>query len=127
MNGRNLALWLGAAGVGTWLAVRAYREMNGYDFRGKNVVITGGSRGLGLVLARELVRLGAKVVICARDREELNRAHQDLTRHGGAVLSVQCDVRDREQVDELVALVGERLGPVDVLINNAGTIGVGPL
>lgn len=127
MRGRNLALFAGALGVGGWLALRLYREATAYNFEGKNVLITGGSRGLGLVMARQLVEAGGRVVICARDREELVRAHRYLTEHGGSVLSIRCDVTDQTQVAEMVALIRERMGPVDVLINNAGTIAVGPL
>jgi len=127
MSAKNWLLWLGAAGAGAWLAARVYRELNGYDFRNKIVLVTGGSRGLGLVLARQLVRLGAWVAICARDREELHRAHEDLSGLGGRVLTAVCDVTDQHQAEELVALVRQRFGPIDVLINNAGTIGVGPV
>ena len=72
MNSRTLALTIGAASVGTWLAIRALRSR--YDLRGKVVLITGGSRGLGLILARHMVDEGAKLAICARDPEELDRA-----------------------------------------------------
>lgn len=61
-------LWLTAAGAGLLFAVgAAKRKLNAYDLRGTVVLITGGSRGLGLVLARELVREGARLAICARD------------------------------------------------------------
>jgi short-subunit dehydrogenase len=120
------ALMLAAAGVGGWLAVRAYRTWNGYDLRGKNVLVTGGSRGLGLVLARQLVHEGANVIICARDQAELDRAKNDLTAHGGHVLAVPCDVTNRDQVQEMVDTIHDYLGPVHVLINNAGVIAVGP-
>src|SRR5947199_5598826 len=67
----NTLLWA-VAGVGAFFAVRSItRELTAYDLRDKTVLITGGSRGLGLVMARELLRQGAKVVVCARDREEL--------------------------------------------------------
>ncbi|HEY0546229.1 MAG TPA: SDR family oxidoreductase [Pyrinomonadaceae bacterium] len=121
------ALVLAAAGVGAVLAARALtRRWREYDFKGKTVLITGGSRGLGLVMAREFAREGARVAICARDAEELERARADLKSRGASVLAVPCDVTKREQVSELVKIVSERFGGVDVLVNNAGVIEVGP-
>ena len=86
----------------------------------------GGSRGLGLVLARA-ARAGARVAICGRDAATLDRARGDLERRGAPVLALPCDVTIREDVDALIREVGERLGPIDVLINNAGIISVGPV
>ena len=114
-----------AAGAGAYLAYRWLWP--GYDFRGKNVLITGGSRGLGLVLARELADRGAKLAICSRDPAELATAFDDLARPGGRVVAVECDITDQDRVREFVAVARQRLGPIDVLINNAGVIGVGPL
>ncbi|MBA2341147.1 MAG: SDR family NAD(P)-dependent oxidoreductase [Pyrinomonadaceae bacterium] len=123
------ALMLAAAGAGALLATRAaVKRWREFDFRGKIVLITGGSRGLGLVLARELVREGARLCICSRDPEELERARADLIKRGAKdVIAVPCDVTDRMQVNELVRVVAERFGSIDVLINNAGLIQVGPL
>lgn len=117
----------GAIGAGV-LAIRAAgrpREVP-YTFWNRVVLITGGSRGLGLVLARKLLREGARVAICARTESDLARAHAEL-KPLGEVLAITCDVTDPTEVDSLVATVAERLGPVDVLINNAGVISVGPL
>ena len=119
---------LAAAGAGALLAARAFfRNRNAYDFRGKTVLITGGSRGLGLVLAREFAAAGANVAICARDNEELERARQDLAARGANVYAFPCDVTDRAQVREMVDVVTRHFGRVDVLVNNAGVIQVGPL
>jgi NAD(P)-dependent dehydrogenase (short-subunit alcohol dehydrogenase family) len=121
------ALMLAAAGVGTLLAARSLlRRWTDYDLRGKSVLITGGSRGLGLVMAREFASEGARVAICARDPVELERARQDLARRGAEVLAVPCDVTERAQVNELIQLVGRHFGAIDVLVNNAGVIQVGP-
>ena len=69
-------------GAGVLLAAQVWRRRNPYDFAGKSVVITGGSRGLGLVLARELADRSARLTLVARDEEELQRAVEDLeTRH----------------------------------------------
>jgi NAD(P)-dependent dehydrogenase (short-subunit alcohol dehydrogenase family) len=90
-------------------------------------VVTGGSRGLGLLLARELALEGAKVAICARDEAELALARADLESSGAELFALTCDVTDERQVSAMLALVRERLGPVDVLINNAGVIQTGPM
>src|SRR5204862_3713568 len=89
--------------------------------------ITGGSRGLGLLIARELGREGARVTLAARDQAELERARQDLASRSIEASTVTCDVGDRAQVERLVDEVVKRHGTVDVLINNAGIIQVGPL
>jgi NAD(P)-dependent dehydrogenase (short-subunit alcohol dehydrogenase family) len=122
------ALKLAAAGAGAYLAARAvYRRLSEYDFAGKVVLVTGGSRGLGLLLARGFAAEGAKVAVCARDPEELERARADLAARGAEVLALPCDVTDRAQVGELVEAVTRRFGRVDVLVNNAGVIQVGPV
>src|SRR5437660_2651148 len=121
-------LALVAVGAGALLAARAlYRRWREYDLRGKTVLVTGGSRGLGLVLAREFADEGANVAICARDPAELERARGDLTGRGARVFAFPCDVTERAQVKELVEVVTRRFGGIDVLVNNAGVIQVGPL
>jgi NAD(P)-dependent dehydrogenase (short-subunit alcohol dehydrogenase family) len=103
------------------------RSRRTIDLAGKVIVITGGSRGLGLVLARALVARGARIAICARDESELARARQDLVQLGGDVFSAPCDVTDRDDVLRFLAMVEDDFGAIDVLINNAGTLQVGPL
>ncbi len=105
----------------------ALRRMARYDFVDKVVLITGGSRGLGLVLAREFAREGARVVICARDEEKLERARIDLERRGADVLALKCDVTIRSEVAEMISVIHDHYGKIDVLVNNAGVIQVGPL
>ncbi len=121
----NRGLLLAALGVGGYALYRALKPR--YDFRGKHVLITGGSRGLGLVLARQLADEGARLSICSRDPNELSRAVADLTERGARVVAVECDVTDRARVREFVAVARQRNGPVDVLVNNAGVIRVGPV
>ena len=111
--------------VGAWLASRAWR--NRFSFAGKVVLITGGSRGLGLILARQISKEGGKVVLLARDADELERAKAELTTRGGEVLAVQCDLLKRSQIQAAMAEVLASYGKVDVLFNNAGIIQVGPV
>jgi len=121
-------LLISAAGLGLGLAARALlRRTAEYDLHGKTVIITGGSRGLGLALARTFADAGASLVLGARDPDELERAREELAQRGVPVLAVQCDVTDRGQVQALVTAARQRFGQVDVLVNNAGLIQVGPL
>jgi NAD(P)-dependent dehydrogenase (short-subunit alcohol dehydrogenase family) len=122
---RPLTLVGGAAAA---LAARAaLRAARARDLRGRTALVTGGSRGLGFALAAELARAGARVAICARGEEALERARERLAAQGAEVLATSCDVSRREEVEAWVAEATERLGPVDVLVNNAGVISVGPL
>jgi NAD(P)-dependent dehydrogenase (short-subunit alcohol dehydrogenase family) len=116
---------LAAAGMGAVMGLRALLREK-VSFEGRTVLLTGGSRGLGLVLARQFLSEGARVILCAREEVELARARSELEPLG-EVLALPCDVSDRVQVEALVAQVHERFGVVDVLVNNAGTIQVGPL
>jgi len=119
---------LAAAGVGLGLAARALvRKVAELDLRGKTVLITGGSRGLGLVLARTFADEGTSLVLCARDPEALERARAELAQRGAQVLAIPCDVTDRAQVKSLVDAARQRFGQIDVLVNNAGLIQVGPM
>ena len=116
-----------ALGILTGVAAARLFPWTNYDPRGKTVFITGGSRGLGLLLARELARRGAKVAISARDSEALDRAADDLRRFSNQVFAVETDITMREEADAAVDQVQQTFGPIDILINNAGTICVGPL
>ncbi|HET7425090.1 MAG TPA: SDR family oxidoreductase [Gemmatimonadales bacterium] len=118
-----LALWAAAA----WVASRWLRDDGWPTLAGRTVLVTGGSRGLGLVLAREAAADGARIAICGRDAEALERAGEALRRIGAEVLTIECDVTDPAAVRRMVEEVAQRLGPVDMLINNAGVIEVGPV
>ena len=127
------ALWITAAGAAVWTARTLARRARRVDFRGKVAVVTGGSRGLGLEIARQLVDVGARVAICARDEVALSRALADLVHraadrggHADHVLALPCDVTVEQDVQAFVATVERRLGPIDLLVNSAGTIEVGP-
>jgi NAD(P)-dependent dehydrogenase (short-subunit alcohol dehydrogenase family) len=116
----------GALLLGAWITTRALRTAR-YKLRDKVVLISGGSRGLGLVLARHICAQGGKVALIARDREELARAKSELVRRGGNVMTVECDLCDPAQIESAVRQIIDQLGHIDVLINNAGIIEVGPL
>ena len=97
------------------------------SFKGHVVVITGGSRGLGLVTARGFAEEGAHLVLVARDSEELEVAKQDLQSRGAKVITIAADVCDAETAELVIQRTLSVFGKIDVLINNAGIISVGPL
>lgn len=116
------------AAVGLGLAgLRLLRRARRMDLRGRVVLITGGTRGLGFALAEECTRQGASVVICARNGQEVAVACGKLTRRGADVLGIQCDVSRPDEVRSMVRSALERFGHIDVLVNNAGIIIVGPV
>ncbi len=121
-------LALGAAALA--LAAKAARETRAVTFNRKTALITGGSRGLGLTLAQKLLQEGARVAILARDEAELRRAadhlHPYLT-DDTHLHTIACDLRDADQTLDACAEAARVLGPIDLLINNAGIIQVGPL
>jgi NAD(P)-dependent dehydrogenase (short-subunit alcohol dehydrogenase family) len=115
------------AALGLLAARQLWRRRRRWDLRGRAVLVTGGSRGLGLLIARELVAQGARVAVAARDAETLDRARRDLMERGGLVAAISCDVTDPSSVERLVRATTDRLGPIDALVNCAGTITVGPV
>jgi short-subunit dehydrogenase len=116
---------IGGLTLGAYAVVRYSRS--GFSFANKVIVITGGSRGLGLVIARQLAHEGARIALLARDGDELARAKSDLECRDAQVLTVPCDLTERPQIISAVQTVIGHFGGVDVLINNAGVIEVGPL
>lgn len=113
----------GLCGLGQFLL----RRQRWFDWHDKVVVINGGSRGLGLVLARNLVDSGARVVLFARTADDVDFAVQELRDRGGTVFGRACDARDPHQVQSLMDEVVARWGSIDVLLNVAGIMQVGPL
>jgi len=108
-------------------ALATRRARRRYDIRGRVVAIVGGSRGLGLAIAREAGARGAVLALLARSESELSAAHEELTGRGVRVFVHPCDVRDDAGVRAAFAAVAAELGPVDVLLNVAGIIQVGPV
>ncbi|MBW4442588.1 MAG: SDR family NAD(P)-dependent oxidoreductase [Plectolyngbya sp. WJT66-NPBG17] len=126
VNYQNLLILTASILLVSLLFDRWWRERV-YDLQGKIVLITGGSRGLGLVMARQLIASGARLAICARDQAELQRAQTELEQRGGEVLALTCDVTDQTQVEQMIQQVNDRFGSIDILINNAGTDIISPL
>ena len=116
---------LAAAAVG-WVGTVAMRRARQDNLRGEVAVVTGGSRGLGFLIARELGRNGCRVAICARNEQELATAQARLAEEAIEVLPVRCDVTEQTEVERLIATVTDHFGQVDILVNNAGIIQVGP-
>lgn len=123
---------LGAAGMAITAGAVYVTQKRKKAVRNKVVVITGGSRGLGLAMAERFARGGASLALAARNPEELLRARQLLLERGVVkqaedVLLVPCDLTDEQAASELIQRTTAHFGRVDVLINNAGIIQVGPV
>lgn len=127
--GTGVSLAAGAAAFGAaWWLLRTRRR---YPVRGKVVLVTGSSRGLGLAMAQRFGERGARVVLTARSVTELDAARTLLLQRRAVspddVLTIPCDVRDNGQVKAMFREVAETWSPVEVLVNNAGIITVGPM
>ena len=138
---RELAVMAGIASAGCWLtggrraakvlagaaAALHFWPTLGYSVRNRAVVITGSSRGLGLALAEQFLREGARVALLARDSDELDRAQALLqARVSGQVLTLSCDVTQPAEVKRAFELIEGVFGRIDILVNNAGSIVIGP-
>jgi short-subunit dehydrogenase len=119
-SGFSVALAAGSAALAA--ATAAVNLLRRCSFKDRVVVITGGSRGLGLLLATAFGREKAKVVLVSSDRVELSNAAEHFD---GEVETIACDVTVRSQVEEMVETVLLKFGRIDVLVNDAGTIEVG--
>lgn len=97
------------------------------DIAGSVAIVTGGSRGLGLCIARDLAARGCRLVICARDGAELGRAADGLRSAGAEVAPVVCDITDAGAPALLIDTALARFCRLDIVVNNAGVIQVGPL
>jgi NAD(P)-dependent dehydrogenase (short-subunit alcohol dehydrogenase family) len=92
-----------------------------FDLQGRVAIITGGSIGLGRQMAEALSEAGAKLVLCARNKERCDLAAAELQKRGAHVLSLACDVKKSENIQSVVDQTMDRFGRLDILINNAGT------
>src|SRR5512142_3339518 len=94
---------------------------------GQVALVTGAGRGIGRAIALALGDAGAAVAACARSEDEVSGVAGQIEGRGGHALALRCDVTDRQEVEGMVAAVEEAIGPVDLLVNNAGRFGpVGP-
>lgn len=117
-----------AIAIGTTAAIRKYRaNRQRRRLAGEVALVTGGSRGLGFAVARELLAADCRVAICARDEHELRNAAAMLGRGEAELLTVVCDVSSRDAVQQMVQQIESWAGRIDILVNNAGEISVGPL
>jgi NAD(P)-dependent dehydrogenase (short-subunit alcohol dehydrogenase family) len=94
--------------------------MKPIELAGKRILLTGASSGIGEAAAERFARLGATVVVVARRQDLLDAVADRITTAGGTATAIPCDISDMDAVDALVADVVERIGGVDILINNAG-------
>jgi NAD(P)-dependent dehydrogenase (short-subunit alcohol dehydrogenase family) len=95
--------------------------------RGTGTLITGGSRGLGAALARELARLGARVVVVARGAEELDAVVGEIRDAGGQAHGLAADVGDKQAIYSIAGAAADLVGPIDLLVHNASSLGPTPL
>ena len=89
-------------------------------FQGKTVVVTGGAGGIGSATCKRFAEAGAKVAVFDLSLEAANKVAEEIKAAGGQAAGFQCDITQRDQVDAAVAATTETLGPIDVLVNNAG-------
>lgn len=124
-----LAVTLGVSAVTAFGVAKLIRRNaeRPLDLRGKVVLITGGSRGLGFALAQQLGKEGARLALCARSESDLNEACARLSRRGVEAKSFRCDLANELEIKPLVTRVIDQFGKIDVLLNNAGYINVGPV
>src|SRR5205823_1830357 len=129
MRNHEKVLWGALAGAGVVWGTRAWlRSRRRIGLRDRVVIITGASSGHGYVVARQAAQQGAHLVLAARDLDALAAAEAELLPQGAAsVTIVATDVREPAQVQALVDRTIARHGRIDVLVNNAGIISVGPL
>ncbi|HPU54423.1 MAG TPA: SDR family NAD(P)-dependent oxidoreductase [Burkholderiaceae bacterium] len=94
-----------------------------FQFKGKRVVVAGGSRGIGRSIALGFAQAGALVSICARGEDALRKTETEIAGHGQKVHAAVCDLSDGAAVRAYVAAAAESLGGIDVLVNNASGFG----
>ena len=95
--------------------------------KGRSILITGASRGLGRALCLRLASLGARIGMVARGEEDLKKVEEEIRASGGHAFAIAADVSDKNAIHPIAGIAAELLGPVDILINNASSLGPTPL
>ena len=117
---------LGAVAIASAIVAKAMGPKR-FSLRDRNVVITGGGRGLGLQVARECAKRGARLALLSRSSAELELAESEFRAHGTTVVTRVCDIRKDDAVTQTIAAFERELGPIDAVFNVAGVIEVGPV
>lgn len=120
MNKSNL---LGLLSASAFLGGRIMKSVTEEKLEGKVIVITGGTSGLGFALMQKLLKEKSKISLCARDEDDL----QKLKSNYPAAFTMKCDVGDKAQVFDFIQKTIQHFGRIDIVINNAGIIMVGPM
>lgn len=108
------------------ISVSAFnRSSRKFAWDQKRVLVTGGSAGLGLVLARQLASKGVRLAVCDMARQTVRQAVDELRKYGGDVIGIECDVRKYDSVVQMFEEIDAEFGGVDVLFNAAGVVEVG--
>lgn len=115
-----------ASAAALYAGARLWRG-GGRSLRGQVVLITGGSRGLGAMLARLFAEEGCRIAICARDPSDLERTRKNLALRGAEVFAVPCDVAVKSEIEHVIDDTIVHFGRIDVLVNNAAVLQVGPV
>jgi NAD(P)-dependent dehydrogenase (short-subunit alcohol dehydrogenase family) len=97
------------------------------EIKGRGVLITGASRGLGRALAQGFARAGARVALVARSGDELEAVAEDIRREGGVGFAVTGDLGAKEDIHRITGVATAVVGPLDIVVNNASTLGPVPL
>ena len=121
---KNWKLFATLASIG--IARELWTRSHMLDLQGQVVLVTGGSRGLGLAIAEEFARQGAQLALCSREEDELEQARLTLGELTNDVFTLVCDVTKPEEVQNTIEHVTEHFGRIDTLVNNAGIISAGP-
>lgn len=119
-----IALCAAAVGLGV---VAARKRVSRRSLAGRVVLLTGGSRGLGLELARKLAGQGCRLILVARSEEELVRVKSELASEAAEVHIIACDLTKEDELHRMAQEARSFFGRVDILINNAGAVSVGPV
>jgi len=95
------------------------------QIKGKNAVITGGSKGIGRSIALHLAEEGVNVAICARGKDALKKTEKELLKKGVKVIALKCDIGNTKQLDTFLDKVKDQFGNIDILVNNVSALSLG--